>query len=510
MPDEAVPAPASRVDPRPASAVSHGVGIVGVIGLIAWTAIARYYGMDGPYAALVNVLACGLPMVAWSILVDKVHRRPSTGIDWSNPKPWRETIDISLVKLVGLWATWAGIALIYATGRFYWEGNFRFAMWCLGIAAPWLFLASIPYVMWLDRRLTEPRDGAWAFGAWLTHTARPEPGAIYNHLRAWAVKAFFLAFMLAIVPGGFAEFIRTPSFGILADPVRLANWLITFMFVIDVAFATVGYVLTMRPLDAHIRSANPYAPFLLMDSGGPLDYHPGTAEWTYWLQGHPLLLTMVGAVLVALTAVYAWATVAFGATVRHDCWHVEPARRKRFRRAHRAGAASGLRLQVVLQADPVDQPELLLQPVGVVFFGVMQLRGKDVAGHVIAVLLGQRDALGQRLAHAVFQGEVAAQHLRHGLARVDGLGRHVRRAFEKEDPLQQGIGMLGLLLHLVIDALVELFEPPVGVHARVQEILVARRQLAAQQLLEVIDYRCLAFHLLLPRNQSLQGGKDRG
>ncbi len=323
MPDEAVPAPASRVDPRPASAVSHGVGIVGVIGLIAWTAIARYYGMDGPYAALVNVLACGLPMVAWSILVDKVHRRPSTGIDWSNPKPWRETIDISLVKLVGLWATWAGIALIYATGRFYWEGNFRFAMWCLGIAAPWLFLASIPYVMWLDRRLTEPRDGAWAFGAWLTHTARPEPGAIYNHLRAWAVKAFFLAFMLAIVPGGFAEFIRTPSFGILADPVRLANWLITFMFVIDVAFATVGYVLTMRPLDAHIRSANPYAagwaaalicypPFLLMDSGGPLDYHPGTAEWTYWLQGHPLLLTMVGAVLVALTAVYAWATVAFG------------------------------------------------------------------------------------------------------------------------------------------------------------------------------------------------------
>ncbi len=323
MPDEAVPAPASRVDPRPASAVSHGVGIVGVIGLIAWTAIARYYGMDGPYAALVNVLACGLPMVAWSILVDKVHRRPSTGIDWSNPKPWRETIDISLVKLVGLWATWAGIALIYATGRFYWEGNFRFAMWCLGIAAPWLFLASIPYVMWLDRRLTEPRDGAWAFGAWLTHTARPEPAVIYNHLRAWAVKAFFLAFMLAIVPGGFAEFIRTPSFGILADPVRLANWLITFMFVIDVAFATVGYVLTIRPLDAHIRSANPYAagwaaalicypPFLLMDSGGPLDYHPGTAEWTYWLQGHPLLLTMVGAVLVALTAVYAWATVAFG------------------------------------------------------------------------------------------------------------------------------------------------------------------------------------------------------
>ena len=59
------------------------------------------------------------------------------------------------------------------------------------------------------------------------------------------------------------------------------------MFVIDVAFATVGYLLTMSPLDAHIRTANPHAaawvaalicypPFILMSDGGPLDYHPGT------------------------------------------------------------------------------------------------------------------------------------------------------------------------------------------------------------------------------------------
>jgi protein-S-isoprenylcysteine O-methyltransferase Ste14 len=315
--------PDARADPRPASAVSHGVGLAGLAGLIGWIAVARSYGMDGPYAALVNLLACGVPMILWSVLVDKVHLRESTGIDWANLKPWRATIDVSLVKLVGLWATWAGIALIYATGRFYWDGNFTFAMWCFEVAAPWLFLLSIPYVVWLDRRLVEPRDGAWALGVWLTHTGATDPEAIFGHLRAWGVKAFFLAFMLAIVPPGFAEFVRTPSFGILADPVRLANWLITFMFVIDVAFATVGYVLTMRPLDAHIRSANPYAagwaaalicypPFILMNDGGPLDYRPGTADWTYWLQGHPVLLALVGAVLVGLTAVYAWATVAFG------------------------------------------------------------------------------------------------------------------------------------------------------------------------------------------------------
>ena len=30
------------------------------------------------------------------------------------------------------------------------------------------------------------------------------------------------------------------------------------MFMIDVMIGTVGYIVTMRPLDAHIRSGNPF------------------------------------------------------------------------------------------------------------------------------------------------------------------------------------------------------------------------------------------------------------
>ncbi|WP_375287249.1 methyltransferase family protein [Sphingomonas sp.] len=313
-------------DARPASAVSHGVGMAGLTGLVAWIVVAHRFGMDGPYAALTGLVACALPMIAWSLLVDRVHRNLSTGIDWTVARPWRETLDVSLVKLAGLWATWGLIALIYGTMRFYWAGNYAFAMACFEAAAPWLVGLSIPYVLWLDRRLLEPRDGAWALGAWLTGTAPADREAIYAHLRAWAVKGFFLAFMLAIVPGGFGDFVRADWSAVWGDPVALANWLITFMFVVDVAFAAVGYMLTMRPLDAHIRSANPYAaawtaalicypPFVLMDDGGPLDYHPGTYGgdgWMHWFAGHPVLLAATGAVLVALTAIYAWATVAFG------------------------------------------------------------------------------------------------------------------------------------------------------------------------------------------------------
>jgi protein-S-isoprenylcysteine O-methyltransferase Ste14 len=317
----------AKADPRPRSAVSAGVGFAGLAGMSAWVAVAHVYRLDGPYAALINVLACALPMVLWSVLVDKVYRNPSTGIDWRAVRPWRETLDISVTKLAGLWLTWGGIAAIYALGRFWWEtryANFPFAMWCFSMAAPLLFVLSVPYVLWLDRRLVQPRDGAWQLGAWLMGSSEPiDKDAIWNHLRSWTVKGFFLAFMLSIVPPGFGEFVSADYRQVWRDPVALASTCITFMFLVDVAFATAGYILTFRPLDSHIRTANPYAgawaaalicypPFVLMADGGPLDYHHGSADWTYWYGGHPMLLAAMGVVLVGLTAIYAWATVAFG------------------------------------------------------------------------------------------------------------------------------------------------------------------------------------------------------
>lgn len=315
----------TRDDPRPRSAVSTGVGLVGLAGLLAWTWTARAYGMTGPLAALTALLACGVPMVLWSLLVDKVHRNPSTGIDWTRPlRPRAESLDISIAKIAGLWTTWAVIGAIYCLCRWYWDGPYLFSMQLLGYAAVPLLVLSVPYVIWLDRRLVEPRDGAWHVGQLVAGRGRlADPEQLREHCRSWTVKAFFLAFMLSIVPGNWVQVIEPAAADIARNPVALANWLIGLMFLVDVSFATVGYVLTLKPLDAHIRSANPYVagwvsalicypPFILMNSGGPLDYHQGTADWVYWLEGYPLAMALLGLVLVFLTAVYAWATVAFG------------------------------------------------------------------------------------------------------------------------------------------------------------------------------------------------------
>jgi protein-S-isoprenylcysteine O-methyltransferase Ste14 len=258
-----------------------------------------------------------------SLFKDKVHLRPSTGIDWSKKRPIAEILDISIVKLAGLWATWAIIAFVYCIARYYWRGQYLFAMDVLGAAAVPLFLLSIPYVLWLDRVLVNPRDGAWHFGAMLIGREPFDPEEVKHHWRAWFVKGFFCAFMISILPGGFRVIVEQDFGAITGDPVRLATMLAELLFVIDVQIAMVGYLVTMKPLDAQIRTANPhldawlaalmcYPPFILMGDGGPLNYHVNSGDWAMWLAGYPALLWVWAGILVFLTAIYAWATVAFG------------------------------------------------------------------------------------------------------------------------------------------------------------------------------------------------------
>ena len=329
--------PAPVADPRPKSDVAGAVGLVGLLGLAVWVAFCHFWPeivdtfalnsprerLTGPNAALMGLIFCALPMVLWSVLVEKVHLRASTGIDWQTKRPLASVVDISITKLAGLWATWAIIGFLYCLFRWYWDGPYQVAMTVLGWSAVPLFLLSVPYVLWLDRVLVEPRDACWHFGAWLIGREAHDPAQIAIHLRAWAVKGFFTAFMISIVPGGFADLVGRDWSGIWRDPVAIAGLLVLMMFVVDEQIGTVGYILTMKPLDAQIRSANPflagwvaalmcYPPFQMMNQGGPLFYEAATADWTWWLQGQTVLLWIWAALLVTLTGIYASATVAFG------------------------------------------------------------------------------------------------------------------------------------------------------------------------------------------------------
>ncbi|OYZ36074.1 MAG: protein-S-isoprenylcysteine methyltransferase, partial [Novosphingobium sp. 16-62-11] len=253
----------------PQSDVSAGVGLAGLAGLFFWIMVCRSWPqivdafglnaphevMDGPGAAMMALVFSGTGMVGWSLLVDKVHRRTSTGIDWSAPRPIREILDISITKIAGLWATWAVIGFAYCLGRWYWRGQYVFAMEVLETVVPVLFLGAIPYVLWLDRVLVNPRDASWHFGAMLIGREPWEAAEVKRHALSWLVKGFFCAFMISIVPGGFGAVVRFDWSHAFHDPVEFASLLIETMFMIDVQIAMVGYLVTMKPLDAQIRTA---------------------------------------------------------------------------------------------------------------------------------------------------------------------------------------------------------------------------------------------------------------
>lgn len=321
----------------PPSDVSAGVGLAGLLGLFTWLAICRHWPtlaplfglsgklgpLSGPYAALAALFSSGIPMVLWSIFVDKVHRRPSTGIDWDSPRPLPEALETSITKLAGLWSTWAVLAGLYCIGRWYWRGNYLFAMDLLAFLGLPLLIGSIFYVIWLDRYLVQPRDQSWHFGAMLIGREPYDPEQVHHHLRGWAVKGFFIAFMFSILPGGWSVAAGLNVHQAIQEPAAFCMFLISMMFMVDVQIAMVGYLLTLKPLDAQIRTANPYLggwlsallcypPFMIMGSGDVLDYHANTADWAYWFAGHTTFLWFWGAILVFLTAIYAWATVAFG------------------------------------------------------------------------------------------------------------------------------------------------------------------------------------------------------
>ena len=198
------------------------------------------------------------PMALWSVLVDRVHLRPSTGLDWSLKRPFSEVWPISFVKIVGLWATWAGLAALYCLARWYWDGDYLFAMNVLAAALVPMVVLSVPYVLWLERHMGEPRDATWHFGAMLITRENWELEPVKKHWRAWIIKGFFSAFMISIIPGGFAFVGEAQPADFINNPVEMGMLLVTLLFMIDVQIGTVGYLFTLRPLDAHIRSGNPF------------------------------------------------------------------------------------------------------------------------------------------------------------------------------------------------------------------------------------------------------------
>lgn len=313
------------IPPLPVASATHGV--VAACGLSMFLLAAFVVRLFDPFSGNITASAlfilCATVTAVFAVdsLRHQIHRRTSTGLDHTRDVPsWQRTF----TKFCGLLGTFACLALLYWLFPEYRQPFYDRYFELLQIILPvWLALA-LHYIHWVDRRMREPRDGYWQMGQLvLLRWERIDTRILGQHLLGWLIKGFFLPLMFGYMCRDLDAFMHTG----LADQRTFLHYfavIYAFLYFIDVALVSMGYVFSLRVFDTHIRSAEPtllgwvaalacYEPFWsMLVSRQYLAYDPGHA-WDAWLHEVPIAQFAWGTGILLLTGIYVWATVMFGA-----------------------------------------------------------------------------------------------------------------------------------------------------------------------------------------------------
>lgn len=305
---------------RPKSIGNSWINLVSVLSLLG--AFYLIYGsrlekVDLGFTALYAIAAPVLLLELWFL---RVHRRSSTGLNWERPpRPDRARV---MTKLLGLAITLLGIAFLYWLlpeyhGEFY--AAFHQLLFKYG---PWMLVLAVPYFFYIDARMEEPRDAYWHLGRLAWTQQGTDWSLLGQHWRHWLIKAFFLPLMFVYLTNNLANLAHWQMPTLNDVFMRWYDLAYLIIMTLDLGFAAVGYIFSMRLFDTHLRSADPtvlgwlvalmcYQPFYSVIGPYYMNYDDGF-HWNIWLHGQIWLQAAWGTVVLLLLSVYTWATVAFG------------------------------------------------------------------------------------------------------------------------------------------------------------------------------------------------------
>jgi isoprenylcysteine carboxyl methyltransferase (ICMT) family protein YpbQ len=305
---------------RPRSATVQWICLTG-FGVAASTFFALKSLAIAPlHIAVGCMLALALSIGVLDTVFLKVHRRADSGLDFD--RPFKFNLPRVVIKLLGLLITLETIAFAYWALPEY-RGAFYHHLWEM-LKFYWLYLVVIivVYFSYIDARMRDPEDGYWQVGCLLLGRWRKcDRATLKQFALGWLVKAFFFPLMFTYLVNDFTRLLSfTPSN--FTNIVAIYDFLFLLTFSIDVLFAAMGYLMTLRLFGAHIRSTEPtllgwsvaivcYQPAWAFFSSHYLVYQDGFA-WGAWLSGWPSMMVLWVVLISMLNLIYLWSTVTFG------------------------------------------------------------------------------------------------------------------------------------------------------------------------------------------------------
>ena len=272
--------------------------------------------------SILCLLAYMAPIIILEWIHLKTYNNTSTGLDFKSPAQ-RLNVKRIVIKLLGLYCTIAIVGFIYWLFPHYSKPLYFHYFDLLKLVMPLYILLTVPYFIIVDRYMRRPKDAYWMMGQMcLLNFKALDCKELLQHSLAWLVKLFFLPLMFTFF-FDLVLYLQATSVSVAVISFNhFFEMAFKFLIFTDLLIGTVGYIVTLRIFDSHVRTTEPsflgwfvvlqcYPPFADFFNGTYLAY--GTENnWGYWLASQPLVHFIWGMLILILTTIYVWASLPFG------------------------------------------------------------------------------------------------------------------------------------------------------------------------------------------------------
>ena len=312
-----------KTKPNSQLPVSESCFILNLLGLIPAIAVLIFLKTLGGFSTL-TVFGIFFITLAISVLSLELFFRNKNKTSFSIKFYRSPNFSRITFKLCGLFCIWGVMAFLYWVLPVYNDSLFKLYFlslknyWWLGI------IIAIAYFTLMDCLSSSPEDAYYQLGRKIlfcqTTINRAEMIELW---RGWGVKFFYLALMLPYFYDRLQWFMKADFGKMFAHPHAIFHFSNQLIFFLDLAYASIGYVMTFRIFHTHIRSSEPtligwlaaiscYWPFwgVLLN---PYYFQYGTGvSWVSVWQNTGIWFILWMSMILLCELIYSLSTIALG------------------------------------------------------------------------------------------------------------------------------------------------------------------------------------------------------